>query len=48
MNACRFVLVVDDDPAMQKVLSLGIKRMGHDVAVARNRRGLLARHRRGR
>lgn len=38
MNACRFVLVVDDDPAMQKVLSLGIKRMGHDVAVARNGR----------
>lgn len=37
----RFVLVVDDDPAMQKVLSLGIKRMGHTVAVARNGREAL-------
>jgi len=30
------VLVVDDDPAMQKVLSLGLQRIGHHVTVARN------------
>jgi len=38
MNAVRSVLIVEDDPAMQKVLSLSMKKMGFDVSIAHHGR----------
>ena len=34
----RTILVVDDDPAIRKVLSLGLERMGYQVRLATNGR----------
>lgn len=41
MSAPKMILVVDDDPAMQKVLSLGLQRLGHRATVARHGREAL-------
>ncbi|MCX8013867.1 MAG: response regulator, partial [Rectinema sp.] len=41
MNASRSILIVEDDPAMQKVLSLSMKKLGYTILVAHHGRQAL-------
>ena len=35
-SAARTILVVDDDPSIRKVLSLGLERLGYEIRLAVN------------